>query len=97
MNGINVPRKLVKYFEFIFCRSVWKGRTRWFILCLFSAGVCGREEQDGLFCVYFLQECVEGKNKMVYFEFIFCRSVWKGRTRWFILCLFSAGVCRREE
>ena len=54
------------YCVFIFCRSVWKGRTRWFIECLFSAGVRGREEQDGLLCVYFLQECVEGKNKMVY-------------------------------
>ena len=40
---------------------------------------------------------MEGKNKMVYCVFIFCRSVWKGRIRWFIVCLFSAGVCGREE
>ena len=40
---------------------------------------------------------MEGKNKMVYFVFIFCRSVWKGIIRWFILCLFFAGVCGREE
>ena len=39
---------------------------------------------------------MEGKNKMVYFVFIFCRSVWKERIRW-CLCLFSVGVCGREE
>ena len=31
---------------------------------------------------------MEGKNKMVYCVFIFCRSVCKGRMRWFILCFF---------
>ena len=56
-------------------------------MCLFSAGVCGREEQDGLLSVYFLQECVEGKNKMVYYI--------KLHAPWDVCCFYAEDLSMR--